>query len=438
MYIYAVDPVSNAIIDMETLQKSLLRREMELKQELSGFKVLEVGEARVAAARSGRLSTMEISVVALGCIVFVGACTTALCILCVRRNRRKRHKPYSQQRLTAFSTDHFGKYGGLFPSGGNQCQELNQSYSEGESYVDVMNHGNKKVCPHGNTVEEFGKAHQKCVKSQYGSDSHTSDVFTSKHEKTCLKFNQKAPMGKRYDECSSQLFTIPFAMFGRKGQDTSITSLNSSGQDSGIAEAGRCPCGQSGPHTSEESSGCSYEDSLKSNHNQVDIRLTGHKPYFHHFELDADRPRFPRRASFSQQGLDNRKCNFRRQSFSENMQRHFPPPPSFERIGSGGRITKQISSPNIAVLPTHPYFMNNKRIPRRKEAINEPVIDYDQSEGDDVFDRRIGERRRSKNHRRGSKLMEIGGQPAVFVATPAAAEIMRRQGADRFMLARPL
>lgn len=40
----------------------------------------------------------------------------------------------------------------------------------------------------------------------------------------------------------------------RKGQDTSITSVNSSGQDSGIAEA-RCPCGQSSLHTSEESSG---------------------------------------------------------------------------------------------------------------------------------------------------------------------------------------
>ncbi|XP_026333507.1 cadherin-89D isoform X6 [Hyposmocoma kahamanoa] len=89
MYIYAVDPISNAIIDMEVLQRSLLKRETDLRLDLTGFKVLEVGDTAMVQARSGRLlSTMEISVVALGCLVFVGACTTAVCILCVRRSRR--------------------------------------------------------------------------------------------------------------------------------------------------------------------------------------------------------------------------------------------------------------------------------------------------------------------------------------------------------------
>ena len=41
------------------------------------------------------------------------------------------------------------------------------------------------------------------------------------------------------------------------------------------------------------------------------------------------------------------------------------------------------------------------------------------------------------NPKRG-KFMELGGQAAVFVATPAAAEIMRRQGSERLMFARPL
>ncbi|XP_049870904.1 cadherin-89D [Pectinophora gossypiella] len=392
MYIYGVDPMSNAIIDMDVLQRSLLKREVDLRHDLAGFKVLEVGDTAMVQARSGRLlSTMEISVVALGCIVFVGACTTAICILCVRRSRRKRHKPYSQQRLNAFSTEHLTKYGGLFPSGANQCQELNQSYSEADSYIDVINHNvTKKICPHGNTIEEFGKAHQKCVKNQFGEPD-----FFQKHERMCIKFNQR-PLQKR------------------KGQDTSITSVNSSGQDSGIAEAVRCPCGQSSLHTSEESSGCSYEDSLKSNQ-----RHEARKQF-------RDDQRFLRRASFTHQPLDTRhRFNHRRQSFSENMQRHFPP---FERVGSV--MTRQISTPNITNMT--PYFMNKKR---RKEVV-EPMIDYDQSDGDDVFDTRIDRRMSGRGKR--NKFMELGGQAAVFVASPAAAEIMRRQGSDRFLFARPL
>lgn len=80
--------------------------------------------------------------------------------------------------------------------------------------------------------------------------------------------------------------------------------------------------------------------------------------------------------------------------------------------------------------------MNNKRKEaRRKEVINEPMVDYDNSEGEDVFDTRI-ERRVSGKRKRG-KFLELGGQAAVFV-TPAAAEMMRRQGSDKLMFARPL
>ncbi|CAB3227459.1 unnamed protein product [Arctia plantaginis] len=406
MYIYGVDPLSNAVIDMEVLQKSLMKRETDLRHDLAGFRVLGVGDNTMVQARSGKLlSTMEISVVALGCIVFIGACTTAICILCVRRSRRRHHKPYSQQHLNAFSTEHLTKFGGLFPSGGNQCQELNQSYSEGDSYIDVINHSSKKICPHGNTVEEFGKAHQKCVKNQFGDD-----MFDQKHERMCIKFNQR-PLQKR------------------KGQDTSITSVNSSGQDSGIAEAAsKCPCGQSSLHTSEESSGCSYEDSLKSTNNQEGRSKS--------FRGDHE-TRFTRRASFGHQPLDSRPMNYRRQSFSENMQRHFPP---FEGVGSGGRITRQISTPNVSNIP-HSYFLNgNKRVEsRRKEVVNEPMVDYDHSEGEDVFDtsHRMERRTSGRNYKRG-KFMELGGQAAVFVTSPAAAEIMRRQGSEKLMFARPL
>lgn len=119
------------------------------------------------------------------------------------------------------------------------------------------------------------------------------------------------------------------------------------------------------------------------------------------------------------------------------MQRHFPP---FERVGAGGGITRQVSTPNVSNL-TQSYFLSGKKRleARRKEVLNEPMIDYDHSEGEDVFDtsHRMERRISGRNHKRG-KFMELGGQAAVFVATPAAAEIMRRQGSERLMFARPL
>lgn len=80
--------------------------------------------------------------------------------------------------------------------------------------------------------------------------------------------------------------------------------------------------------------------------------------------------------------------------------------------------------------------MNNKRKDvRRKEALNEPVVDYDNSEGEDVFDTRL-DRRASAKHKRG-KFMDIGGQTTVFVTGPSA-DMVRRQGSERLIFSRPL
>lgn len=60
------------------------------------------------------------------------------------------------------------------------------------------------------------------------------------------------------------------------------------------------------------------------------------------------------------------------------------------------------------------------------------MIDYDHSEVDDIFDTNLDRRLGSK---RNSSMMDLN--KAVFVATPATAEIMRR-GSERIMFARPL
>lgn len=62
---------------------------MDIKRELDEYRVLEI--AGSAPRRNGQrylLSTLEVGVVVLGCVVFVGALVTALCVTCVRRNKR--------------------------------------------------------------------------------------------------------------------------------------------------------------------------------------------------------------------------------------------------------------------------------------------------------------------------------------------------------------
>lgn len=153
--------------------------------------------------------------------------------------------------------------GTLFPST-TGCQEVPQVYGEAEPYIDMLTHPHtKQVCPHGNSIEEFGQAHQKCVKSQYGSDlqrTATYNVHTQQHEPTCIRFNNRRIGNKKrlglifFIYCSRFILLIKYNYRKSNGVETSITSVHSSGQDSGIAESGRCPCGQSTTQSSEDSS----------------------------------------------------------------------------------------------------------------------------------------------------------------------------------------
>lgn len=62
---------------------------MDIKRELDEYRVLEIaGNAPRRGSQRYLLSTLEVGVVVLGCVVFVGALVTALCVTCVRRNKR--------------------------------------------------------------------------------------------------------------------------------------------------------------------------------------------------------------------------------------------------------------------------------------------------------------------------------------------------------------
>lgn len=62
---------------------------MDIKRELDEYRVLDIaGNAPRRGNQRYLLSTLEVGVVVLGCVVFVGALVTALCVACVRRNKR--------------------------------------------------------------------------------------------------------------------------------------------------------------------------------------------------------------------------------------------------------------------------------------------------------------------------------------------------------------
>ena len=64
-------------------------KKTEIKRELDEYDVLDIaGSSPRRGNQRYLLSTLEVGVVVLGCVVFVGALVTALCVTCVRRNKR--------------------------------------------------------------------------------------------------------------------------------------------------------------------------------------------------------------------------------------------------------------------------------------------------------------------------------------------------------------
>lgn len=64
-------------------------KKSEIKRELDEYDVLDIaGSSPRRGNQRYLLSTLEVGVVVLGCVIFVGALVTALCVTCVRRNKR--------------------------------------------------------------------------------------------------------------------------------------------------------------------------------------------------------------------------------------------------------------------------------------------------------------------------------------------------------------
>ncbi|EZA48060.1 Cadherin-89D [Ooceraea biroi] len=219
VYLYAIDPHLNVMIDMDTLYSVFNSKKMDIKRELDEYRVLEIAGNAPRKGQRYLLSTLEVGVVVLGCVVFVGALVTALCVTCVRRNKRRRRREKAM-----FST--IGPVGFALtdPAGTLQKPPLFPTF------VDGLHYDPEPFC------SEMSRRQSMC-----------------EHGSNCVRFHTMGGTGKHAVKSTGTL----------KGLEASATSLHSSGQDSGIVARASCHCSHSSSPSSGESSN-GYEDSLKS------------------------------------------------------------------------------------------------------------------------------------------------------------------------------
>ncbi|XP_054267149.1 cadherin-89D-like [Macrosteles quadrilineatus] len=233
MYLYAVDPIMNVIVDMETLNEVLSSRQDEVKRSLEPLHVLEVAgtgavyhsppRAIPHPPRAPLLTGLEVVTIVLGCVVFLGALTAAFCVVCLSKKRSKKmgggypinsiDLSMSKQRLDCKPRSLF--YSGAF------VEDTSDSYiSQRSDCARHMRHGRHRHAP------------------------------------SCVRHHSRRRAPARSPSTKQML-------------ELSLASLHSSARDSGIGDPGRrgrCACGHSTSHSSANSSNGSYEDSLKSLH----------------------------------------------------------------------------------------------------------------------------------------------------------------------------
>ncbi|KAH1022570.1 hypothetical protein HUJ04_011952 [Dendroctonus ponderosae] len=233
MYLYAVDPALNTVLDMTQLEKILQKKQLAIERQLEGPKVLSFssGASERHYTRTPKLilSSIEIGAIILGGIVLVGALITSICVVCIKKKKRRLERYTSHLRYGLSSSKV-----GLYPP----------------SYGDPMRY-------------------------PVGSDPTSVDMpmeFTpSRHDVSCPRYTGSRLGGYREKSRNSM------------GLEKSITSLHSSGHDSGIADGTMvhsCQCGHSSSRSSGEESSNSYEDSLQSLPNSRKLRDP--TPAMHH------------------------------------------------------------------------------------------------------------------------------------------------------------
>ncbi|XP_032683086.1 cadherin-89D isoform X7 [Odontomachus brunneus] len=217
VYLYAIDPHLNVMVDMDTLHSVFNSKKMDIKRELDEYRVLDIaGNAPRRGNQRYLLSTLEVGVVVLGCVVFVGALVTALCVACVRRNKRRRRREKAM-----FSTVGPVGFALTDPAGTLQKPPLFPTF------VDGLHYDPEPFCsemPRRQSICEHGRAcGSNCVRFHTGQDSgivaraschcsHSSSPSSGESSKICSGYEDSLKSLQRRERANE---------VSRGGHDTS-------------------------------------------------------------------------------------------------------------------------------------------------------------------------------------------------------------------------
>ncbi|XP_014239374.1 cadherin-89D [Cimex lectularius] len=245
MYLYAVDPLMNVILDSETFNQVLKAHPNEVKKAIEPYHMLSImlpesDENYLKKNYSQsyiNLSGLELATIALGCIVFLGAVTSVFCVICLHKRRfvrilkleAKKKKDMFNVGITPLSAD-------LMFHSKDHMDTKQRSMFHLNTFVE-------------DSTDSYVSNRSDCQRYRRPQRRH-------RHLSTCPRHQSR----RRVIEKAPSTTLLK----------NSLASVHSSGRDSGIVEPhhGCCPCGHSSTHSSANSSQGSYEDSLKSLHRQ--------------------------------------------------------------------------------------------------------------------------------------------------------------------------
>ncbi|KAF6213522.1 hypothetical protein GE061_011242 [Apolygus lucorum] len=249
VYLYAVDPHMNVIVDADTFSHVLKTSPNEVKRAIEPYHMLSIvspepdeGFVKTKQSQSYiNLSGLELATIALGCIVFLGAVTSAFCVICLHKRRKKK--------------DVFGHNMGVAPL---SADLMFHSKEHMEAKPRSLFHPSAFV---EESTDSYVSNRSDCARS---ARSHRSGYRTTRRHR------HLANCPRHHHSRTSRRMSTSERPSSAQLVKTSMASVHSSGRDSGIVEPhhGCCPCGHSSSHSSANSSHGSYEDSLKSLHRQ--------------------------------------------------------------------------------------------------------------------------------------------------------------------------
>ncbi|RZF45903.1 hypothetical protein LSTR_LSTR008280 [Laodelphax striatellus] len=234
LYLYAVDPMMNVILETEEFNEMLNAKQSDIRRVLEPYRILETMTDKETPTVSTRrhnaplLTGLEVVTIVLGCIVFLGAFTAAICVACLHKNRKKIDTKYPPATIDL----------SLRPKMHMDCKP--RSLFHPNAFVEDST--------------EYGGSNRS------NSECTGTRMHRHQHAPTCMRHHSRQHRRRPSQRHKNGLLEV------------SLASLHSSARDSGIggethrAPRGRCPCGHSSTHSSANSSNGSYEDSLKSLH----------------------------------------------------------------------------------------------------------------------------------------------------------------------------